>query len=212
MPKGPVETPITDQEIAFAHLVMAGTMTDREAAKGAGLNPKQAAYVKAKPRVKAYMAEHRASVAAAISEHESASLAELNVTRETIMARYWELSQLSVTQTNGNIAGQVRALDSLRDMLGLLGNQVPAKEEEQRLAPDVYQSAWMRNPQPVAEAPMQVETSRSVEMESYWQPPAPPMRVATPVVAQVPAAPLRTPREDDEDEPPPFPNGGFGRF
>ena len=41
MPKGPVETPITDQEIAFAHLVLAGKLTDREAAEAVGMSPGQ---------------------------------------------------------------------------------------------------------------------------------------------------------------------------
>ena len=43
MPKGPVQTPITDQEIAFAHLVLAGTMTDKAAAKAVGIDPSRAA-------------------------------------------------------------------------------------------------------------------------------------------------------------------------
>src|SRR5580658_4769257 len=54
MPKNQVSDPITDQEIAFAHLVLSGTMTDRRAAEAAGLNPDTAAYTKAKPRVSAY--------------------------------------------------------------------------------------------------------------------------------------------------------------
>ena len=62
MPKNPVTDPITDQEIAFVHLILAGTMNDRRAAKAAGLNPDTAAYTKAKPRVRAYMLEHRAAV------------------------------------------------------------------------------------------------------------------------------------------------------
>jgi hypothetical protein len=33
MPKNTVTDPITDQEIAFAHLVLSGTMTDRRAAE-----------------------------------------------------------------------------------------------------------------------------------------------------------------------------------
>jgi hypothetical protein len=39
MPKGPVETPITALEIAFAHLILAGKLTDREAAEAVGLDP-----------------------------------------------------------------------------------------------------------------------------------------------------------------------------
>ena len=55
-----VSDPITDQEIAFAHLIMSGTMNDRAAAEAVGLNPDTAAYTKAKPRVRNYMSEHRA--------------------------------------------------------------------------------------------------------------------------------------------------------
>ena len=62
MPKNNVSDPITDQEIAYAHLLMSGTMNDRSAAEAAGLNPDTAAYTKAKPRVRDYMAQHRAAV------------------------------------------------------------------------------------------------------------------------------------------------------
>ena len=51
MPKNQVSDPITDQEIAFAHLILSGTMTDRRAAEAVRLNPDTAAYTKAKPRV-----------------------------------------------------------------------------------------------------------------------------------------------------------------
>jgi hypothetical protein len=59
MPKNPVSDPITDQEIAFAHLILSGTMNDRRAAEAVGLNPDTAAYTKAKPRVRAYSGELR---------------------------------------------------------------------------------------------------------------------------------------------------------
>ena len=62
MPKNPVTDPITDQETVFARLVLSGTVTDRQAAESAGLNPDTAAYTKAKPRVQAYMHERRAAM------------------------------------------------------------------------------------------------------------------------------------------------------
>ena len=55
MPKKTVSDPITDQEMAFAHLIMSGTMNDRRAAKAVGLNPDTASYIKSKPRVRAYI-------------------------------------------------------------------------------------------------------------------------------------------------------------
>src|SRR5271154_1923244 len=60
MPKNKVSDPITDQEMAFARLVLSGEMTDRQAAETAGLNPDSAAYIKSKPQVRAYILEHRA--------------------------------------------------------------------------------------------------------------------------------------------------------
>jgi hypothetical protein len=39
MPKNQVSDLITDQEIAFALLILSGTMTDRRAAEAVGLNP-----------------------------------------------------------------------------------------------------------------------------------------------------------------------------
>ena len=71
MPKNTVTDPITDQEIAFAHLVLSGTMTDRQAAEAAGLNPDTAAYTKAKPRVRDYMIEHRNAVSEKLVEKEA---------------------------------------------------------------------------------------------------------------------------------------------
>jgi hypothetical protein len=44
MPKNTVSDLITDQERAFALLIMSGTMNDRRAAEAVGLNPDTAAY------------------------------------------------------------------------------------------------------------------------------------------------------------------------
>jgi hypothetical protein len=71
MPKNKVSDPITDQEIAFARLVLSGGMTDRQAAEAAGLNPDSAAYTKSKPRVRAYMLEHRAAVEQQLVQQEA---------------------------------------------------------------------------------------------------------------------------------------------
>ena len=75
MPKNKVIDPITDQEIAFARLILSGTMTDRRAAEAVGLNPDSAAYTKSKPRVRAYMLEHRAAVQQQLVEQEAEGLA-----------------------------------------------------------------------------------------------------------------------------------------
>ncbi len=71
MPKNKVSDPITDQEIAFARLVLSGAMTDRHAAEAVGLNPDSAAYTKSKPHVRDYMLEHRAAVQQRLVQQEA---------------------------------------------------------------------------------------------------------------------------------------------
>ena len=95
MPKNTVSDPITDQEMAFAHLVLSGTMNDRRAAEAVGLNPDTAAYTKSKPRVRAFMIEHRAAVREKLVDQEAEGLRKLNLGRDQILARLWELANLS---------------------------------------------------------------------------------------------------------------------
>ena len=52
-------------------------MTDRRAAEAVGLNPDTAAYTKAKPRVRAYMIEHRAAVHERLVQQETEGLRRL---------------------------------------------------------------------------------------------------------------------------------------
>ena len=103
MPKNTVTDPITDQEMAYAHLIMSGTMTDRRAAEAVGLNPETAAYTKAKPCVRAYMNEHRAAVREKLVDQEVEGPRKLNIGREQILARLWELATLSHEVTRGII-------------------------------------------------------------------------------------------------------------
>ena len=113
-----VSDPITDQEIAFAHLIMSGTMNDRAAAEAVGLNPDTAAYTKAKPRVRAYMFDHRA-VNEKLVDQEAEALGQLNPGRDQILNRLWELANLSHEVTRGSIAGQVKALAMIVAIEGL---------------------------------------------------------------------------------------------
>ena len=117
MPKSKVTDPITDQEIAFARLLLSGSMTDRRAAEAVGLNPGSAAYTKAKPRVRAYLREHRAAVQQKLV-HQEADLSRRVVDglrrptpdREQVLGRLWEIANLSPDMTRGSVTGQVKAL------------------------------------------------------------------------------------------------------
>jgi hypothetical protein len=132
MPKNTVSDPITDQEIAFAHLIMSGTMNDRRAAEAVDLNPETAAYTKSKPHVRAYMIEHRAAVTERLVDQEADGLRKLNVGRDQILARLWELAKLSHEVTRGSIAGQVKALAMIVAIEGL---NPSATMNDRRLSP-----------------------------------------------------------------------------
>jgi hypothetical protein len=158
MPKNTVSDPITDQEMAFAHLVLSGTMTDRQAAEAAGLNPDTAAYTKAKPRVRDYMLEHRNAVKeklvdqeADLSRRAADGLRTLNLGRDQVLARLWQLANLSHELTRGSIAGQIKAITMIVAIEGLIPDRRSSPPETQPKAPpinaEIYQSDWLRKPQ-----------------------------------------------------------------
>src|SRR3984885_11550716 len=148
MPNNKVSDPITDQEIAFARLVLSGAMTDRHAAEAVGLNPDSAAYTKSKPRVRAYMLEHRAAVQQQLVQQEADGLRRLNLDREQVLARLWELANLSPEMTRSSITGQVKAVSMIIAIEGLIPDRRAAaaqnKPAPQPVTPQIYKAAWLR--------------------------------------------------------------------
>jgi hypothetical protein len=178
MPKNKVNDPITDQEIAFARLVLSGAMTDRHAAEAVGLNPDSAAYTKAKPRVRAYMHEHRAAVQQQLVQQEADGLHRLNLDREQVLARLWEIANLSPEMTRGSITGQVKALSMIVAMQNFIPDRrAGSSEKKSAPAPDqpqIFAAAW-RAPQQATTIDPQPETplpSKSKKM-SLPSPPVP---------------------------------------
>ena len=156
MPKNKVSDLITDQEMAFARLVLSGTMTDRDAAQAVGISPDTAAYTKSKPRVRAYMIEHRAAVQQKLLEQEAEGLRRLNLGREQVLARLWEIANLSPEMTRGSITGQVKALSMIVAIQGLIPDRRAGSPEKTSAPPpsrpEIYRAAWLRektiDPQP----------------------------------------------------------------
>jgi hypothetical protein len=161
MPKNKVSDPITDQEMAFARLVLSGAMTDRHAAEAVGLNPDSAAYTKSKPRVRAYMLEHRAAVQQQLVQQEAGlsrqsrravepaveGLHRLNLDREQVLDRLWEIANLSPEMTRGSVTGQVKALSLIIAMENFIPDRrAVASEKKSPPAPtaEIYASAWRR--------------------------------------------------------------------
>ena len=170
MPKNKVSDPITDQEIAFARLVLSGAMTDRRAAEAVGLNPDSAAYTKSKPRVRAYMLEHRAAVQQQLVQQEADGLHRLTLDREQVLDRLWQLANLDPEMTRGSITGQVKAISMIVAMENFIPDRrAVSAEKKSPLAPaQIYTSAWLReqqatttDPQP-SSAPAQQEDGLDV--------------------------------------------------
>src|ERR1700723_4146162 len=150
MPKNIVNDPITDQEMAFAHLVLSGTMNDRQAAEAAGLNPDTAAYTKSKPRVRDYMIEHRNAVREKLVDLEPEGGPKSNLCRDQVLTRLWELASLSHEVTRGSIAGQIKAVSLIVAIEGLIPGR-PSPSVTQPTAPPVEaqicQAEWLPNRQ-----------------------------------------------------------------
>jgi hypothetical protein len=155
MPKNQVRDLITDQEITFAHLVLSGTMTDRQAAEALGLNPDTAAYTKAKPRVLAYMLEHRAAMHDRLLQQQSEDQRRLNLGRERVLARLWEIADLDPDMTRNSMSAQIKALSMIVAIEGL----IPDRNTDRRAGsahnksaplavhPPIDTAAWLREQQ-----------------------------------------------------------------
>ena len=203
MPKNKVSDLITDQEIAFARLVLSGTMTDRRAAQAVGLNPDTAAYTKSKPRVRAYMLEHRAAVQQQLVEQETEGLRRLNLGREQVLARLWEIANLSPEMTRGSITGQVKALSMIVAMQSLIPDRHAGSSEKKSVPPpthpEIYAAAWLRE-QPGKTIDPQPGPALAQEEDE----PARPARPASPGVPRsVPWKPEPTPGSAGDAPPPP---------
>jgi len=202
MPKNNVTDLITDQEIAFARLVLSGTMTDRDAAQAVGLNPDTAAYTKSKPRVRAYMLEHRAAMQQQLLDQEAdqSRLAmerqrRQELRREQVLDRLWEIAKMSPEMTRGSITGQVKALAMIVAMESLIPDRRAGSSEKKSAPPlpqaNIYPAAWLRrqqeknvDPQPDPALAQDEDEPGLIEPEtplhSVGNPPPPPNPIFNP--------------------------------
>jgi hypothetical protein len=157
MPKNQVSDPITGKEIAFAHLILSGTMTDRRAAEAVGLNPDTAAYTKAKPRVSAYMHEHRPTVREQLVQQETEELRRFTLSRDQVLARLWEIANLSPEMTRNSMSAQIKALSMIVAIEGLIPDRRSASAQNKFAPPPVHPQvdavAWLGEQQGKTTAP-----------------------------------------------------------
>jgi hypothetical protein len=151
MPKNNVSDLITDQEIAFACLVLSGIMNDHRAAQAVGLNPNTAAYTKTKPRVCAWMLEHRAAVQQQLVEQDTEELRRFNVGRDQVLARLWEIAKMDPERTRNSMSAQVKAISMIVAIEGLIPDRRAVSAQNQSATPPVnppfYVSEWLRTQQ-----------------------------------------------------------------
>ncbi len=155
MPRNEVSDPITDQEMAFAHLILSGAMNDRRAAEAVGLNPDAAVHTKSKPSVRDYMLQHRAAVQKqpvqrAVEPVEG--LHPFNPDRDQVLARLWQIANLSPEITRGSVTGQVKSLSIIVAMENFIPDRRAVSAEKKPPTAQIYQSAWLRQQKAATQA------------------------------------------------------------
>jgi hypothetical protein len=123
-------------------------MTDRQAAEAVGLNPDSAAYTKSKPHVRAYMLEHRAAVQQQLVQQEADGMRRLNLDREQVLARLWEIANLGPEMTRGSITGQVKAISMIVAMQNFIPDRLAVSSQKKSPAAPIH-------PQPTTAPPQQ---------------------------------------------------------
>ena len=167
------------------------------------------------------MEEHRASVRAGLVQHEVEALARFAISRERILAKWWEFGNLDPA-LGYNTSSQSKALELLWKGLGYAdGDSDPKKSEgEGEPKPQIYRAKWIRKPgDPDYEDEEEMDSSRgaSTRHEPVMSSPEPPPRPQRPAV--VPQPPTVRPDGNTMNHaveptgPPSFrPGAGFGRF
>jgi hypothetical protein len=97
------------------------------------------------------MNEHRAAVRERLVDQEADGLRKLNIGRDQILTRLWELATLSHEVTRGIIAGQIKALSMIVAIEGLIPDRRSSPSGTQPAAPhitaDIYAAEWLRKQQ-----------------------------------------------------------------
>jgi hypothetical protein len=97
------------------------------------------------------MIEHRAAVQQQLVEQETEGLRRLNLGREQVLARLWEIANLGPEMTRGSITGQVKALSMIVAMESLIPDRRAGSSENKSAPPPthpgIYAAAWLREQQ-----------------------------------------------------------------
>jgi hypothetical protein len=72
-------------------------------------------------------------------EENNSRVSVLEFDRDQVLNRYWELAKLGSEVTKGNITGQLKALDALREELA----EKPKDAAKGMPSQKIYRSEWM---------------------------------------------------------------------
>jgi hypothetical protein len=142
---------ITDQEIAFALLVLSGKITDRQAAQAVGLNPDTAADTKSRPRVRAYLLGNQAAVEQPLVEQDTQEMRRFNVGRDQVLTLLWDIANMQPERTGNSMSAQVKSISMIVAIEGLIPDRRAVSAQKQPTPPpdhsSFYTPEWMRNQQ-----------------------------------------------------------------
>jgi hypothetical protein len=193
MSENNVSHPITGLEMAFAHLILSGTMTDRQAAEAVGLNPDTAVETKSMPRVIDYMLKIRADL-------QQQLVGQFNVSRDRVLTRLWDIANMEPERTRNSMSAQVKSISLIVAIEGLIpdrrSTRPAAAAQNQPAPPPFYQAAWIRAQQ----------NAESMDPEPQPAQDQPQEEGPTPGQADEPHPPVSTP------DPGPTPNLGESAF
>lgn len=121
------EPPLSQHEVLFCHLVMKGdgstkiNQTQRivDAGKKCGYTAEESSRVYHRKPVQKYIEVYRERMMVEMVKSEVRLLHSKGYTRDYVLSRLDELSQIPVEKTRGSISGQVAAAEAMGRILGL---------------------------------------------------------------------------------------------
>jgi hypothetical protein len=97
------------------------------------------------------MLEHRAAVREQLVQQETDRLHRLNLGREQVLARLWELANLSPEMTRNSASAQIKALSMIVAIEGLIPDRRSVSAQNKSAPPPVHPqidtAAWLREQQ-----------------------------------------------------------------
>ena len=129
------------------------------------------------------MREHRAAVEQQLVQQEADGLRRLNLDREQVLKRLWEIAHLSPEMTRGSITGQVKAISMIVAMLNLIPDRRAVSSAEKKSIP-----ALIPEPVPgsVAQAPQDSGPSQPTFADRVSPSEAAPRNPSVPLFNSVP--------------------------